>query len=275
MTLSTRYWRFSALFVCLCVCEIGRGEEAAKRFDCPTEMLGDLCHLAWRGDGYAMFRIGAAYARGDRVPASEATARVWLFRAAEADYVPAMSDLGIYLLTGFGGEKDSNAGMKWLERAAALQYGPAMVNIGATYHSNSDFERAKYWFEKAIGVGSTTGLVNLATLYARGEGVDKSCDEARRLFQKAINAGDGEALASFHFFFRPGRDAGSIRIKAKEIIGGMKIENVGESSYCGTLGAGGPVTIDSPKLTDFNSDISSKGGSSLGGNPSRPPKNDP
>ena len=54
---------------------------------------------------------------GDRKP-DDVEARKWLTRAAEKNFDTAQLDLGSWLISGRGGERDFKAGFSWLKRAA-------------------------------------------------------------------------------------------------------------------------------------------------------------
>ena len=57
-----------------------------------------------------------------------------------------------------------------------------------------DSEEAAHWLWKAVGKGNLTAMMTLSDLYLRGEGVPKSCDQARLLLDAAARKG-GTAAA--------------------------------------------------------------------------------
>jgi len=59
--------------------------------------------------------------------------------------------------------------------------------------AQGDYVRAVKIFEALSGAGNSTAMVRLASLYQRGEGVDRDIDKAARFYRSAAELGDAEA----------------------------------------------------------------------------------
>ena len=74
----------------------------------------------------------------------------------------------------------------------------AMNNIANRYYlgyqSKKDMAKALKWWDKAIKAGDTDALVHMGMLHDAGDGVKKNPVKARILFEKAATAGNTEAL---------------------------------------------------------------------------------
>jgi TPR repeat protein len=53
--------------------------------------------------------------------------------------------------------------------------------------------QASVWLWKAVGKNNVPAVLMLADLYARGDGVPRSCDQARILLTAALKRGASEA----------------------------------------------------------------------------------
>lgn len=74
---------------------------------------------AEQGIADAQYAVSQIYWSMKDVPAEKkAKARDWLMRAAKAGYDTAQVDLGIWLVNGFGGERNLDEGFRWLYGAA-------------------------------------------------------------------------------------------------------------------------------------------------------------
>ncbi|MGA6114335.1 MULTISPECIES: tetratricopeptide repeat protein [Agrobacterium] len=72
-----------------------------------------------QGIADAQYAVSQIYWSVKDVPAEKkAKARDWLMRAAKAGYDTAQVDLGIWLVNGFGGERNLDEGFRWLYGAA-------------------------------------------------------------------------------------------------------------------------------------------------------------
>jgi uncharacterized protein len=123
-----------------------------------AERLTWLKKSADLGEPKAMYDLALDYKDGTaELPADQTAYRDWLLRAARADYVSAMSDLGYEFL----------------------------------YGEPADFDAARNWFELAADKGSGGALLGLAYIYDAGNGVPADAQKAIGYYSAAIDAGEG------------------------------------------------------------------------------------
>ena len=97
----------------------------------------------------------------------------------------------------------------------------ALYELGRAYAANQQMPEAMAAWRKAADKGSTSAMVELGVLYGTGAGVPKDEDQARKLFERAAQAGNprgisnlaalsgaGGAPKTSAFTRRPGRGPG-------------------------------------------------------------------
>jgi len=70
------------------------------------------------------------------------------------------------------------------------------------------------WFKKLAARGNATAQVSLANMYAKGEGVGQSDQEAFKWFQKGGVQGDPEAEYNLGVMFKDGKGVTQDNVKA-------------------------------------------------------------
>lgn len=88
-------------------------------------------------------------------------------------------DHGIYV------KKDMRLAKSYYFIAANSGIAAAQANLGLIYFNDHDYDKARYWYKKAVAQGNIYAQNNLAVLYENGQGVKMDLYEARRLFQEA------------------------------------------------------------------------------------------
>ncbi|MBB3319113.1 hypothetical protein FHT77_005025 [Rhizobium sp. BK181] len=137
-------------------------------------------------------------------------------RGAKEGHVSAMIGAGIALLSGFGTQRDPEAGILWLERASAStgwDASDAMYRLAEVYQYgigvDRNLEKAREWELRAANAGSTTAMFHLA-LQLEADNTDASRAEAIKWLESAralkhvqaakklrtMQAGDGTAASS-------------------------------------------------------------------------------
>ncbi|XP_054282477.1 uncharacterized protein LOC128999815 isoform X1 [Macrosteles quadrilineatus] len=91
--------------------------------------------------------------------------------------------------------------MKYFRRASELKYPPASFNMGQCCElgigTKQDFKQAAEWYKIAADQGHPTATYNLGVFYAHGwGGLNADIDTARRLFTKAAQLGQPDAIAA-------------------------------------------------------------------------------
>ena len=95
---------------------------------------------------------------------------------------------------------DFEAARNWYQKAADANQIDAMTNLGRLYEAGEgvpqDFGRAFALYQAAAAGGSAIAMANLANLYEFGNGVDPSPKDAAFWRARAIMAGNMDALGS-------------------------------------------------------------------------------
>ncbi|MCK5478955.1 MAG: SEL1-like repeat protein [Methylococcales bacterium] len=89
----------------------------------------------------------------------------------------------------------------WLNLAAQADYPPALFNLGSLYFNSekpslNKEETAAYWWQRAAELGFAKAQYNLAKLYWVGHGVEKNLHKAHYWFKKADGLGMQQAKDS-------------------------------------------------------------------------------
>ena len=86
-------------------------------------------------------------------------------------------------------------------KAAQMGDGLAQNNVGYAYlygeGVQKDYQKAVYWFEKAIENNQMFALTNLGLCYSKGYGVKQDKYKALELYKKAADAGSQQALENY------------------------------------------------------------------------------
>jgi TPR repeat protein len=119
----------------------------------------------------------------------------------------------------------------------------ALYELGRAYAANRQFSDAIGAYRKAADKGSTAAMVELGVLLATGSGVGKDEAQARRLFERAAEAGNPRAVANLAALSNRG-GAPSDPVKARALLARAAETNSAEAQYqLGLMaadGVGGP-----------------------------------
>jgi uncharacterized protein len=94
----------------------------------------------------------------------------------------------------------------------------AMYQLGRAYAANKQMPEAMAAWRKAADKGSTSAMVELGVLYGTGAGVPKDEDQARKLFERAAQAGNPRGVTNLAAL-SGGGGAPSDPAKARELLG--------------------------------------------------------
>ncbi len=156
-----------------------------------ADALGLFERAAEDGNPDAQAHLGRMYELGLGVTPDLPTARRWYEPAAEADNTMAQSGLGYLLLfapDAVPGEAEE--GVRWLRAAAEQNDARAQNNLGAVAIANDEPERARWRFYQAADQGFLVAQRNLADLYYKGVGGDRSYPDALDWYRRAAEQGD-------------------------------------------------------------------------------------
>ena len=105
----------------------------------------------------------------------------------------------------------------------------AMYELGRAYAANRQMPEAMAAWRRAADKGSTSAMVELGVLYGTGAGVAKDEDQARKLFERAAQAGNPRGVTNLAAL-SGGGGAPSDPAKARELLG-KAAETNSEAQY--------------------------------------------
>jgi TPR repeat protein len=94
----------------------------------------------------------------------------------------------------------------------------ALYQLGRAYAANQQMPEAMAAWRKAVDKGSTSAMVELGVLYGTGAGVPRDEDQARKLFERAAQAGNPRGISNLAAL-SGGGGAPSDPAKARELLG--------------------------------------------------------
>jgi uncharacterized protein len=128
-------------------------------------------------------------------------------------------------------------------RIASAASRRALYQLGRAYAANRQFPEAIGAYRKAADKGSTSAMVELGVLLATGSGVPKDQAEARKLFERAVAAGNPRGATNLAALSVMG-DEPSDPVKARALLSRAAETNSAEAQYqLGLMiaeGIGGP-----------------------------------
>jgi len=81
------------------------------------------------------------------------------------------------------------------QKGSERQLTATEMNVKGTHaYFRGDFRVARQWYERAVSAGDSEAMANLAVLYENGLGVEYDFAKARQLFEKAATAGNADAM---------------------------------------------------------------------------------
>jgi len=146
------------------------------------------------GDAEAQYLMFYGIAMGlAGVPDREA-AKDFLKRAADAEFLPAMYDYGVYLQKA----KQYEEAQRLLESCYAKGLQKAALNIGISYRhgftGEKSVDKATEWFKKGEAFGDPANLMQMAYMYTDGEEVEPNAPKAMQYARKAADMKYPDAL---------------------------------------------------------------------------------
>lgn len=135
---------------------------------------------------------------------------------------------------------DISTAIKFCKQASGSRR--AMYALGRAYAANHQTAEALAAYRKAADKGSTSAMVELGVAYATGAGVGKDEAQARKLFEKAANAGNPRGISNLSSLSGgAGRPADPA--KARELLAKAAETNAEAQYQLGVMmanGDGGP-----------------------------------
>jgi uncharacterized protein len=139
-------------------------------------------------------------------------------------------------------QSDIQTAIKFCKVASASSR-RALYELGRTYAANRQMPEAISAWRKAVDKGSTAAMVELGVALGTGSGVAKDEAEARRLFERAAQAGNPRGVTNLAAISASG-GAPSDPVKARALLAKAAETNSAEAQYqLGLMtaeGVGGP-----------------------------------
>src|SRR6202041_53176 len=117
----------------------------------------------------------------------------------------------------------------------------AMYELGRAYAASHQMPEAIAAWRKASDKGSTSAMVELGVLYATGSGVARDEAEARKLFERAAEAGNPRGVTNLAAL--GGGSASTDPVRARELLAKAAETNAEAQYQLGLMladGTGGP-----------------------------------
>ena len=89
---------------------------------------------------------------------------------------------------------DLPGAMVLYEKAAEAGLPEAQVRLAYLLDYAEDNEQAVHWYQAAADQGNRDGVAGLASMYAKGEGVERDPQRALELYEQAGEAGDQSSI---------------------------------------------------------------------------------
>jgi TPR repeat protein len=139
-------------------------------------------------------------------------------------------------------QSDVATAIKFCKTASASSR-RALYQLGRAYAANRQMPDAISAYRKAADKGSTSAMVELGVLYGTGSGVAKDEAQARKLFERAAEAGNPGGVTNLAALSKSG-GAPSDPAKARALLAKAAETNLAEAQYqLGLMtadGVGGP-----------------------------------
>ncbi|HEX4761557.1 MAG TPA: hypothetical protein VFU87_02060 [Sphingomicrobium sp.] len=176
----------------------------------PAMAVAAYIRAAELGDPWAMIPLARMLAAGDGVPADFDRARSLLEQAVEAGQpIAGYSALGELYLRADQTHRDPVKAAEFYQKAVDLGDPQSMVDLAGIYASGDgvpvDFNRARTLLEAAIAGGSVAdGARSLGDLYRNAQPPNRNIARAQEYYQMAIAAGDTGAMLELADIFASG-----------------------------------------------------------------------
>jgi len=162
------------------------------------------------GDAVAQYRLGLLYLSGIGVVADDAKGFRWIEKAARQDLLPAIETLAALYADGRGVEADLRVAATLFERAAGLGsiaalYHRAMLALSGQ-DGESDAADILAMLNEAAARGSAAACLQLGVLHAQGQRVKQDYGCAARWYGRAVELGSSDGLFNLAFLRLRGLD---------------------------------------------------------------------
>ena len=155
----------------------------------------------------ALNNLGVIHLNGWGVDKDIEKAKEYFERSSEGGYIPAMNNLGVIELREAPNDPEIRAtAVERIQQAASWNspYPPALNNLGILSLEDQGYAEAVNHFESAAELDYAPALFNLGVSYARGYGGQKNYREAAKLYKEAAQKGSVDAQYSLGLMYSQG-----------------------------------------------------------------------
>lgn len=162
------------------------------------------------GDPVAQYRLGLLYLSGIGVAADDAKGFRWIEKAAGQNLLTAIETLAALHAEGRGVEADRRVAAAMFERAAGLgsvdaPYHRAMLAL-SRQDGDSGADEIVALLEEAAARGSTAACLQLGVMHAQGQRVEQDYGRAALWYGRAVELGSSDGLFNLAFLRLRGLD---------------------------------------------------------------------
>jgi len=145
---------------------------------------------------------------------------IWLEKAAENGYVPAMKKLGDCYEGRWGVTKNDEKALEFY-RLVAAKDGLKFLNFLGIKLLSKNPEEALQCFDQASQLGCKEAPRNLALMYYKGIGVPKNDEEAFKLMKKAVENGNSLCKSALGVMYFKGIGVKANQTEASKYVPGI------------------------------------------------------
>ncbi len=187
--------------------------EAGRGVEQDDAKAADYYQMAAQtGNKSAQYRCGILYHNGRGVSRNYIKASQWYRSAIEQERENAKKRLCMtqYRMgQDYENEQDYEKATECYQTAAELEYAPAQTSLGILYMSghgvNRDYEKAAEWFKKAAEQGDVFAKYHMGVMFYKGSGICQDYEKAAEYFQEAANWGDVDAQYNLGMLYKTGQ----------------------------------------------------------------------
>ena len=152
--------------------------------------------------------LGELYYYGDHVDENDEKAAYFYGRAANLDFAPSITRLGVMHEEGFFFEVNVELANEFYFRAHELNDDEATYFLAANIQFGAGIEqnipRAISFYEEAVRRGNESAIIDLGYLYVNGEFITPDYEKAFNLFKTLENDGVPDALHNLALMYTNG-----------------------------------------------------------------------
>ncbi|KAI7849263.1 hypothetical protein BDC45DRAFT_280814 [Circinella umbellata] len=145
--------------------------------------------------GFAQYRLGEMYAKGQGVMENDTHALSWFEASAKNGNKYGQYISGVYFEQGIGVEKNLEKAKEYFLASANEDFADAQAALGILLIDQQQlYDEGKEWLERSAQLDNARGLLKLGIMYENGQGVPCNPEQAMNYYKTAaISADDARA----------------------------------------------------------------------------------